>query len=172
MQCFLFEKIEYSSHYSQVLPDNLHNVHNNHNSGSSLLCSAHFGGLGLSKRSKDRNLSIGGYCQEQLGLIVYEKEVKWIEKSPTLPRPHWSHSAPLEKLTLCRLVKVSLYVWKWCQIFVRGFSWECQRLKKLWSIFRTFPVIQNDSKVEIIFVKPTDLSTNSIWHFCFKTRNL
>ena len=84
-------------------------------------------------------------------------------EEPTLPRPHWSHSAPLEKLTLCRLVKVLLYVWrKWCQIFVRGFSVQCQRLKKLWSIFRTFYVIQNNSKAEIIFVKPTDLSTNSI----------
>ena len=76
MQCFLFEMMGYTSHYSQVLSDNLHNVHNNHNSGGSLLCSAHFGGLGLLKRSKDRNLSIGGYCKEQLGLIVYEKEAK------------------------------------------------------------------------------------------------
>ena len=86
--------------------------------------------------------------------------------SPSLPRPHWSHSAPLEKLTLCRLVKVSLYVWrKWCQIFVRGFSVQYQRLKKLWSNFHTFHVIQNNSKVEITFVKPTDLSTNSINNF-------
>ena len=64
---FSFEMMEYTSHFSQVLPDNLHNVHNNHNSGGSLLCSSYFGGLGLPKISKGQNLSIGGCYQGQSG---------------------------------------------------------------------------------------------------------